>query len=267
MENRVPQQCGGKRACIPDRVSGSDLRCGRGHLAAVISKSMDTIWSELDRDGSIPVIVNSYYEAEFAQKQLNKCLKEFRLLYKTVRMVRDMRDKSDDCIPRGLLLKFAEYGAKILIARAKAIERGYNIVDEAGHSVFGSLFLMVRPLCDPEDISQKCSKLNGIIDAEFSRRNEPNALKKAADIRKTAAMKWRLLDRASYGLSQLPDEIRTDVTAGIFVLILRIFGRLARITDPEKEPPRIYFADGSFRASEKNRNGYDCLREISACLS
>ena len=228
---------------------------------------MDTIWSELDRDGSILVIVNSYYEAEFAQKQLNKCLEEYRLLYKTVRMVRDMRDKSDDCILRGLLLKFAEYGAKILIAPAKAIERGYNIVDEAGHSVFGSLFLMVRPLCDPEDISQKCSKLNGIIDAEFSRRNELNALKKAADIRKTAAMKWRLLDRASYGLSQLPDELRTDVTAGIFVLILQIFGRLARITDPEKEPPRIYFADGSFRASEKNRNGYDCLREISAYLS
>lgn len=252
---------------IPGRVSGSDLRSRRKHLAAVILKSMDTIRAELDRNGCILVIVNSYDEAVFAQTQLNKRLEEYRLPYKTVRMVRDMKEKSDACIPRGMLPDFAEYGAKILIAPAKAIERGYNIVDEAGHSVFGSLFLMVRPLCDPEDISLKCSKLNGMIDAKFSHKNESNELKKAADIRKTAAINWRILETGSYGLSQLPDELRTDVTAGIFVMILQIFGRLARVADPQKEPPRIYFADGSFRASEKNRSGYDCLREIASYLS
>lgn len=46
------------------------------------------------------------------------------------------------------------------------------------------------------------------------------------------------------------------------LMILQIFGRLARITAPSKDPPRIYFADGSFRVSENSQRSYDCLKEI-----
>lgn len=251
---------------ITDRVSGSDPDLRRKHLAAVISKAMDTIRAELEREGCILVIVNSYDEAEYAQKCLDKCLEEYKLHYRTVRMVRKMSEKSDICIPRGMLPDFDKYGAKILIAPAKAIERGYNIVNESGHSAFSSLFLMVRPLSNPDDISQKCAKLNGMIDAEFSHRVYESEFKKAYDIRKTSAIRWNLLERKTFGLSELCDDFRTDVTAGIFVMILQIFGRLARITDPNREPPRIYFADGSFRASENNSNGYDCLKEIADYL-
>lgn len=251
---------------ITERVSGSTTESRPEHLSTVISKSMDTIRAELERDGCILVIVNSYSEAENAQKYLCNCIKEYKLNYKVVRMVKDMSEKTDICIPRGMLPDFDKYDAKILIAPAKAIERGYNIVDANGHSTFSSLFMMVRPLGNPDDISQKCAKLNGIIDADFLQRKSKNELEKAASIRKESAIKWHMFEGSTYGLSQLPDELMTDVTAGLFVMILQIFGRLARITDPNKEPPRIYFADGSFRASENSKKSYDCLKEIANYL-
>ena len=46
------------------------------------------------------------------------------------------------------------------------------------------------------------------------------------------------------------------------MLILQIFGRLCRITDESKPAPRVYFADGAFRRSEKNTAGYDLLNEL-----
>ena len=53
----------------------------------------------------------------------------------------------------------------------------------------------------------------------------------------------------------------------MFVLILQLFGRLARITDPTKEAPCVYFADGAFHAAESSRGGYDSLNELRYYLN
>ncbi|MFR4801879.1 MAG: hypothetical protein ACLT98_00185 [Eggerthellaceae bacterium] len=46
----------------------------------------------------------------------------------------------------GEVYKFCDHPAKVLVAPAMAIERGFNIVDRGGHAVFTSLIFSVRPM-------------------------------------------------------------------------------------------------------------------------
>lgn len=62
--------------------------------------------------------------------------------------------------------------ADILIAPAMAIERGHNIVDEYGHSALSAVFFMVRPMAVPDDIQQKGSKLNGLVESHCKRETQ-----------------------------------------------------------------------------------------------
>lgn len=255
---------------IPDRVSGGGQQERQEHLNTVIRKCMDSITAELSHEGKILIIVNSYTEAGFARKKLQSYINEAGLGVKVACMIRsnDGDSITPESIPRGAISKFHSHPAQILVAPAAAIERGYNIVDEAGHSTLSSVFFLVRPMSVPDDIGQRSSKLNGIIASKYSHYQVSNGLLKASDIRSYAAKQWNIMERSSKkSLKYLPEVQKTDITASIFVLILQIFGRLARITDPDKPAPRLYFADGAFRASENDPDSYDCLNELISYLN
>lgn len=254
---------------IPDRVSGGGQQERQEHLNTVIRKCMDSITAELSREGKILIIVNSYAEAGFARKKLQAYIDEAGLNVKVACMIRseDGDSITPENIPRGAISKFYLHPAQILVAPAAAIERGYNIVDETGHSTLSSVFFLVRPMSVPDDIGQRSSKLNGIIASKYSHNQTTNGMLKASDIRSFAAKQWNIIERSSKkSLKYLPEVQKTDITASIFVLILQIFGRLARITDPDKPAPRLYFADGAFRANENDPDSYDCLNELISYL-
>lgn len=254
---------------IPDRVSGGGQQERQEHLNAVIRKCMDSITAELAREGKILIIVNSYAEASFARKKLHAYIDEAGLDVKVACMTRseDGDSITPESIPRGAISKFHSHPAQLLVAPAAAIERGYNIVDETGHSTLSSVFFLVRPMSVPDDIGQRSSKLNGIIASKYSCYQTTNGMLKASDIRSFAAKQWNIMEKSTkISLKYLPEVQKTDITAGTFVLILQIFGRLARITDPDKLAPRLYFADGAFRASENDSDSYDCLNELISYL-
>lgn len=69
-------------------------------------------------------------------------------------------------------------------------------------------------------------------------------------------------EQSKKSLSFLNDTMKKDVTASLFILILQIFGRLARITDKNKPAPKVFFADGAFRTAPDHPDGYDCLNEL-----
>lgn len=255
---------------IPDRVSGGGQQERQEHLNTVIRKCMDSITAELSRVGKILMIVNSYAEAGFAREMLQSYLDEAGLDVKAACMIRseDGESITPESIPRGAISKFDLHPAQILVAPAAAIERGYNIVDESGHSTLSSVFFLVRPMAIPDDIGQKSCKLNGIVANKYSHSQIANGLLKASDIRSFAAKQWNIIERSSkMSLKYLPEVQKTDITAGIFVLILQIFGRLARITDLDKPAPRLYFADGAFRSDENNPDSYDCLNELISYIN
>jgi hypothetical protein len=242
------------------RVSGSGSEEREENLTEVIKKIMGTIEAELRSEGKLLMIVNSYSEAQTAANYLNRLLSNG----KTVAcMCREADEFDENMILRSEIADFSDHSADIMVAPAQAIERGYNIVDKDGHSAFGSVFFLVRPMEVPDEISSKCTKLNGYLERHCVLSGKENAFDRAAKLRSEATRQWSLMERqGKMQLSSLDPVMKLDVTASLFVLILQIFGRLCRITDESKPAPRVYFADGAFRRSEKNTAGYDLLNEL-----
>lgn len=242
------------------RVSGSGSEEREENLTEVIKKIMETIEAELRSEGKLLMIVNSYSEAQTAANYLNRLLSNG----KTVAcMCREAYEFDENMILRSEIADFSDHSADIMVAPAQAIERGYNIVDKDGHSAFGSVFFLVRPMEVPDEISSKCTKLNGYLERHCVLSGKKNAFDRAAKLRSEATRQWSLMERqGKMQLSSLDPVMKLDVTASLFVLILQIFGRLCRITDESKPAPRVYFADGAFRRSEKNTAGYDLLNEL-----
>lgn len=218
------------------RVSGSGSEEREENLTEVIKKIMGTIEAELRSEGKLLMIVNSYSEAQTAANYLNRLL---------------LNGKKAACMSRE-----ADEFDENMILRSE-------IADFSDHSAFGSVFFLVRPMEVPDEISSKCTKLNGYLERHCVLSGKKNAFDRAAKLRSEATRQWSLMERqGKMQLSSLDPVMKLDVTASLFVLILQIFGRLCRITDESKPAPRVYFADGAFRRSEKNTAGYDLLNEL-----
>lgn len=148
-----------------------------------------------------------------------------------------------------------------------AIERGHNIVDEYGHSALSAVFFMVRPMAVPDDIQQKGSKLNGLVESHCKRETQESLFAYNARIRQFAARQWnKMCKTKAFGIAELSEDERKDVVATLFVLILQIFGRLARVTDVSRPAPHVYFIDGAFRRRPEKAEDFDCLSELGQYL-
>ena len=254
---------------LAERVSGSGDRRFE-MLTALTKKSVDSIIEEYDRKaGKILLIVNSYDQAVEVQKTLQQELRKKQCDALVCRMISDAinLENCDGTIRRGEISKFAAMPDDILIAPAMAIERGHNIVDETGHSALGAVFFMVRPMSIPDDVQEKGSKLNGYIESHCKREQGESVFDYNARIRRLATKRWQITNGSrAYGLSELDYESQKDIVATLFILILQIFGRLARVTDTTKPAPHVHFVDGAFRKPGDKPNDFDCLDSLRGYL-
>ena len=252
-----------------ERVSGAgDKRIEM--LTALTKKCVDSIVEEYDRKaGKILLVVNSYEQATKVQETLQTELRKKQCDALVCRMISDAInvENCQGTIRRGEISKFAAMPDSILIAPAMAIERGHNIVNETGHSALGAVFFMVRPMSVPDDVQEKGSKLNGYIESHFKRKPEETLFEYNARIRKEATRRWAITNGSkAYGLSELDPDSQKDIVATLFILILQIFGRLARVTDTTKPAPHVHFVDGAFRKPEDKPNDFDCLESLGKYL-
>lgn len=255
---------------FPERVSGAPEGQRMAQLRVVTQKAIELIVQEYQRKaGKILLVVNSYAQAEEVQQILETALRKANCPARVCRMVSDAISIQNDMgtVRRGEVGRFAKMDEDILIAPAMAIERGHNIVDEYGHSALSAVFFMVRPMAVPDDIQQKGGKLNGLVEAHCKRTPEESLFAYNARIRKLATEQWAKMSKSkAFGLAELEDDERKDVVATLFVLILQIFGRLARVTDVTKLEPHVYFMDGAFRGREGKQGDFDCLSELGRYL-
>ncbi len=262
------------------RVSGSSQKQRSSRLAELTNTYASQILDECQGDGKVLLVVNSYKECETVANALAKALSGTSLPGICV-LYPDNADLPDDkeetfvntgrrhCpLHRGEVSRFAQMPEKILIAPALAIERGHNIVDESGHSSLSAVFFLARPMSVPDDPGQKGCKLIGYVESLHRRQEGETAFAFQKRVRESATKFWLRINtrRLSLGLDSLPKEEQRDIIASLFILILQIFGRLARVRDSDRQPPHIYFADAAFRRSSKNRSGFDCLNEMEAYL-
>ena len=223
--------------------------------------------------GKLLLIVNSYAEAHELQRYLQEELyRSDERRAKTPKIIRLISSDSeegrddDETLKRSEVFEFAWSEADILIAPALAIERGHNIVDEEGHSALSHLFFMVRPMSVPDSMQDIASKLNGLVESKFTYQGG-SIIDYNAEVRRFAMSQFEKFNRRTgYRLSDLGWIEQRDIVASLFILILQIFGRLARVTDYEKEPPRVYFVDGAFHASSERPDDFDCLNELGSYL-
>lgn len=253
-----------------ERISGAGDDQRMAQLRAATQKAVDLIIREYERKaGKILLVVNSYAQALEVQQTLETSLRKANCSARTCRMIADAiyAPSGENTVRRGEVSRFAQMNADILIAPAMAIERGHNIVDEYGHSALSAVFFMVRPMAVPDDIQQKGSKLNGLVESHCKRGPQESLFAYNARIRQFAAQQWNKMSKnKSFGIAELSKDERKDVVATLFVLILQIFGRLARVTDVTKPAPHVYFVDGAFRRRPEKSEDFDCLSELGQYL-
>ena len=122
---------------------------------------------------------------------------------------------------------------------------------------------MVRPLSRPDNIQQRGCKLNGQVAALTHDIPYSNLFEKNEHFRQIAMLCFKKQSKKIFGgLAYLDEAEKTDIIASLFILILQIYGRLARVTNLSNHPPNIYFVDGAWRPSEANPNGFNCLNEL-----
>lgn len=253
-----------------ERISGAGDDQRVAQLRAATQKAVDLIISEYKRKaGKILLVVNSYAQELEVQQTLETALRKANCSARTCRMIADAINapSGEDTVRRGEVSRFAQLNADILIAPAMAIERGHNIVDEYGHSALSAVFFMVRPMAVPDDIQQKSSKLNGLVESHCKREPQESLFAYNARIRQFAARQWNKMSKTkAFGIAELSEDERKDVVATLFVLILQIFGRLARVTDVSRPAPHVYFIDGAFRRRPEKAEDFDCLSELGQYL-
>lgn len=253
-----------------ERVSGAGADHRMERLRIVAQKTVEWIMREYSRNaGKILVVVNSYSQAEEVQQILSAGFREAHCPASVCRMIPDAINGPNKAgtVRRGEVSRFASMDENILIAPAMAIERGHNIVDESGHSALCAVFFMVRPMAVPDDIQQKGSKLNGFVEAHCKWDAGESLFDYNVRIRKFAVQHWAKISKnKAFGLSDLEENERKDIVATLFVLILQIFGRLARVTDVTRPEPHVYFMDGAFRGREDKQDDFDCLSALGKYL-
>lgn len=253
-----------------ERVSGAADDQRTAQLRIITQKTTELIIQEYERKaGKILLVVNSYAQAQEVQQVLEAALRKSNCPAGVCRMVSDAISIQNDkgTVRRGEVRRFAKMSEDILIAPAMAIERGHNIVDEYGHSALSAVFFMVRPMAVPDDIQQKGSKLNGLVESRCKRAPYESPFMYNTRIRQYATQQWVKMSRnKAFGLAELDVDERKDVVATLFVLILQIFGRLARVTDVTKPEPHVYFIDGAFRSRDGKPSDFDCLSELGRYL-
>lgn len=256
---------------IEQNVSGSAAEIRSGNLGIVLSQTMATLKDELDADGAgkALVIVNSYREAEDARDRIEQEFRRKGQAIKVAALVRNNHDHREHFVPRSEVYKFCDHPAKVLVAPAMAIERGFNIVDRGGHAVFTSLIFSVRPMGTPHDLGGRYRKLNGLIEREVG-DYPANPGEFATEVRASAWRTWKTMERdenlpmgawRTMGRQFLVD----DAISTLMVTIIQIFGRLARLADKERPAPHVYFADAAFRGGD-GKLSFRTLEELGAYM-
>ncbi len=254
---------------IEQNVSGSGRERRSESLGIVLSGLVDTLRLELacERSGKALVIVNNYKEALDARKVLERQLGGTETV---CALVREPTDDKERYVLRSELGAFASHPARVLVAPALAIERGFNIVDEQGHAAFSTLVFAVRPMGAPGDMDARYRMLNGIIETRVD-AYPANPADFTERVRRDAWAQWMALERDEtlpMGRWRLmgKDVLADDVIATLATIIIQLFGRLARLEDRDRAAPHVYFADAAFRGTTDVPASFRTLDELGRYL-
>lgn len=194
------------------------------------------------------LVVGSYEEAKWVTYEIDQ-MPSF-----TGHVACMISDDEDDftpldelhCIRRGEIEQFRDTDCEILVAPLKAIERGYNIVDEDGNAILGTVFFLVRPAHSPLNLYPLIMGIYHRVMKECHRNNEisPLQLRKWKNCWRN---EWYVrLQCTNAGLSNLPIQWYNEQIWDQFVMVWQTIGRLVR----GGNSCHVYFVDAAFRPDD-----------------
>ena len=140
-----------------------------------------------------------------------------------------------------------------------------EIVSALGISRVLARLLVCRGYRDAESARAFICMVNGYIMNNYTSLNYRNRISIMDQMRKEAFDRYARLHGVKGSLSDLPDEMKVDAIASLFVVIEQVFGRLCRLGSTMKEKyPTIYWVDGAFNATEESK--FDTLKELENYL-
>jgi hypothetical protein len=226
-----------------------------------------TYWRAQGTARRILILVGSYAGAEV----VTKLLLELPGWRDQVTMMLPDDDDSLDAwaIRRGEIEQLINRKASIVVAPLLAIQRGFNILDEAGGALLGSAFFLVRPYPVPDDLSQHVIGINHWMQTQLSSQGNclpseygVNGQEAMGKLRRKAFSEWnRRLTSGQYGLDGLPWDLYQQLLWDQFVVVWQTIGRLVR----RGRKARIFFVDAAFHPGKKRksylRGWYTMLRQ------
>lgn len=246
------------------KVSGKSNK--KEALMSLCLENEELFKKAFNENGRSLVIVNSYEQAKWVQSELNNMLftnKVFRLIPDS-----DLVTEANNTIQRSKVNQSKEIDYKFLVAPAISIARGFNIVDETGHSLFNKMFVLVRPMSKPKEIDTVTSIVNGEVISLLSKKiTSPHLTEELERIKKShnkAHAIWINCLRDFYNIEYSDEILKRNIVVSRFVLLTQLIGRLLRITNVDLEPPEIILLDQAFVGNKMNE--FNLLEEIEGYL-
>lgn len=223
------------------------------HTPSDLQKALD-YWQKRDEPRRLLLVVSSYEQTGWVLDELNRT-PDWK--GRAARLLPDDAEMTDEAILRTREVeRFKEHDADILIAPLMAIQRGFNILDEAEGALLGTAFFLVRPYPPPDDLSPQILSMNAWVLNQLNNNSRalngdytgPQAM---SEFRKRAYQAWnRRLESGRDRISAMSDDYYAEFLKDQFVVIWQTIGRLLR----GGRGAQVYFVDGAFSAKEGKRN-------------
>ena len=232
-------------------------------LEEMVHVNSKRLQDAFNSEGRTLLIVNSYSQAEWVLNELKK-------IFPTgvCRLIPDSKVATNDTIQRSKLNQAKEMDFKFLIAPAISIARGFNMVDNKGHSLFDKMFILVRPMSKPKEIDAVVSIVNGEIikmrSLQDSKQFLQQELIQLKQCKHHAHKVWNMALQDFYSVQQATPLVKKNIIVSRLVLLMQLIGRLLRVTNLDATPPKIILLDHSFAG--RHNNSFDLLKEIETYL-
>lgn len=218
-------------------------------------------WKTTGNHRRVLLVVNSYEDVDTVRSVFQSD-RGWTGRYKS--LSRDA-GSNEDQYSRLLVESFYQDRAEVLIVPLLSVGRGYNILDEHGEALFGSVFFLVRPYPIPNDLNYLVQILHAYL-PEYSRRVQGQDLfydKAVNKLRQISSAKLESMYLKPDFWSILSSKEREIMGWYTFVPVWQMIGRLLR----GGKDARVYFCDSKFNAKPAgNAEGYSMLEVWAAIM-
>lgn len=156
------------------------------------------------------------------------------------------RSHEPDHFPRTMIESFRKEKAEVLIVPLLSVGRGYNILDQNGESLFGSVFFLVRPYPIPNDMNYLVQALHSYL-PQYLQRITGQGIhyeKAVSKLRQISSGKFEAMYKKPDYWSFLNDSEREVMAWYTFIPIWQMIGRLLR----GGKDARVFYCDSKFNS-------------------